>query len=49
MNTYSVDKLVRLSKEVWGDAAADHIAARLESVITISQLKVLIEELEAKQ
>ena len=49
MNTYSVEKLVRLSKEVWGEAAADYLGARLESVITVSQLKVLIEDLEAKQ
>ncbi len=49
MNTYSVDKLVRLSKEVWGDAAPDYLGARLESLITFSQLKVLIEDLEAKQ
>jgi hypothetical protein len=49
MNTYSVEKLVRLSKEVWGEAAADYLGARLEGVITISQLKVLIEDLEAKQ
>jgi hypothetical protein len=49
MNTYSIDKLVRLSKEVWGEGAADYLGARLESVITVSQLKVLIEDLEAKQ
>jgi len=49
MNTYSIEKLVRLSKEVWGEAAADYLGSRLESVITVSQLKVLIEDLEAKQ
>jgi hypothetical protein len=48
MNTYSIEKLVRLSKEVWGESAADYLAARLESVITFSQLKILIEDLEEK-
>jgi hypothetical protein len=49
VNSYSIEKLVRLSKEVWGAAAPDYLGARLESLITVSQLKVLIEDLEAKQ
>jgi hypothetical protein len=43
---YTVHNLVRLSRKVWGEEADGYLAARLESVITYNQMKVLIDSLK---
>jgi hypothetical protein len=43
---YTVYNLVRLARKVWGDNADEYLAARLESVITYNQMKVLIDSLK---
>jgi len=43
---YTVYNLVRLSEKVWGENAIEHLAGRLESVITYNQMKVLIDRLK---
>jgi hypothetical protein len=43
---YTVYNLVKLSREVWGDGATEYLAARLESVISESQMKALIDSLK---
>jgi hypothetical protein len=43
---YTVHNLVRLSRKVWGQNATEYLAARLESVITYNQMKVLIDSLK---
>jgi len=42
---YTVNNLVRLAKDKWGDNATEYLAGRLESVITYAQMKALIEGL----
>ena len=43
---YTVYNLVRLSKKVWGENAAEYLAGRLDSIITYKQMKVLIDSLK---
>ena len=43
---YTVNNLVKLSRERWGDNATEYLAGRLESVITYKQMKVLIDSLK---
>ena len=43
---YTVNNLVKLSREKWGDNAVEYLAGRLESVITYKQMKVLIDSLK---
>jgi hypothetical protein len=43
---YTVYNLVRLSEKVWGENAIEHLAGRLESVITYNQMKVLVDSLK---
>ena len=43
---YTVNNLVKLSRERWGDNAVEYLAGRLESVITTNQMMVLIDSLE---
>jgi len=43
---YTVNNLVKLSREKWGDNAVEYLAGRLESVITINQMMVLIDSLK---
>jgi hypothetical protein len=43
---YTVNNLVKLSRERWGDNAVEYLAGRLESVITINQMMVLIDSLK---
>ena len=43
---YTVHNLVRLSRKVWGENATEYLAARLDSIITYKQMKVLIDSLK---
>ena len=43
---YTVYNLVKLSEKVWGENAIEYLAARLESVISESQMKALIDSLK---
>ena len=43
---YTVNNLVKLSRERWGDNAVEYLVGRLESVITINQMMVLIDSLK---
>jgi len=43
---YTVNNLVKLLRERWGDNATEYLAGRLESVITYKQMKVLIDSLK---
>jgi hypothetical protein len=43
---YTVYNLVQLARKVWGEDADTYLAARLESVITYKQMKVLIDSLK---
>ena len=43
---YTVHNLVRLSEKVWGENATEYLAARLDSIITYKQMKVLIDSLK---
>jgi hypothetical protein len=43
---YTVHNLVRLSEKVWGDNATEYLAARLDSIATYNQMKVLIDNLK---
>ena len=43
---YTVNNLVKLAREVWGDNATEYLAGRLESVITYKQMKVLVDSLK---
>jgi hypothetical protein len=43
---YTVYNLVQLARKVWGENADEYLAARLESVITYNQMKVLIDSLK---
>jgi hypothetical protein len=43
---YTVNNLVRLARQVWGENATEYLAGRLESVITYKQMKVLIDSLK---
>jgi hypothetical protein len=43
---YTVYNLVRLSEKVWGENAIEYLAARLDSIITYKQMKVLIDSLK---
>ena len=45
---YTVNNLVRLAKDKWGDNATEYLAGRLESVITYNQMKALIDSLRGK-
>jgi len=46
---YTVNNLVKLSREKWGDNATEYLAGALESVITYNQMKVLIDFLKAER
>jgi hypothetical protein len=43
---YTAYNLAKLSREVWGDNAVDYLSARIDSVITYNQMKVLIDSLK---
>ena len=43
---YTVNTLVKLARDKWGDNATEYLAGRLESVITYKQMKVLIDSLK---
>ena len=45
---YTINTLVQLSKEKYGDNATEYLAGRLQSVITDKQLQVLIDSLRNK-
>jgi hypothetical protein len=42
---YTASKLAELAREVWGDNAVEYLAARLTTVVSDNQLKVLIDSL----
>lgn len=46
---YTVNNLVKLSKDKWGDNAVEYLAGALESVITYNQMKTLINSLKSSQ
>ena len=46
---YTVNNLVKLSKDKWGDNATEYLAGALDSVITYNQMKVLIDFLKAER
>ena len=46
---YTVNNLVKLAREVWGDNATEYLAGRLESVITYNQMKILIDSLKVER
>jgi hypothetical protein len=43
---YTVNTLVKLARDKWGDNATEYLAGKLESVITYKQMKVLIDSLK---
>lgn len=43
---YTVNTLVELSRNLWGDNSTEFLAGALQSVITEKQIKVLIDDLE---
>jgi len=43
---YTVNNLVSLSKQVWGDNSTEFLAGALESIISYNQLTVLIDKLQ---
>jgi hypothetical protein len=43
---YTVNTLVKLARDKWGDNAPEYLAGALESVITYKQMKVLIDSLK---
>ena len=43
---YTVNTLVELSRNLWGDNSTEFLAGALQSVITEKQMKVLIDDLE---
>ena len=45
---YTAYALAKLARDKWGDNATDYLAARLESVITYNQMKVLIDSLKGE-
>jgi hypothetical protein len=45
---YTVNNLVRLARDKWGDNATEYLAGRLESVITYKQMKALIDSLKGE-
>jgi hypothetical protein len=46
---YTVNNLVKLTRDQYGDHATEYLAGRLSSVITDNQMKVLIDELKGQQ
>ena len=46
---YTVNNLVKLSRERWGDNATEYLAGALESVITYNQMRVLVDSLKEKE
>jgi hypothetical protein len=42
---YTVNNLVKLARDKWGDNATEYLAGRLASVITYKQMKVLIDDM----
>ncbi len=44
---YTAYNLAKLARDVCGDNATEYLAARLESVVTHNQMKVLIDSLKA--
>jgi hypothetical protein len=42
---YTINTLVQLSKDKYGDNATEYLAGRLQSIITDNQLQVLIDSL----
>ena len=46
---YTVNELVKLSRDKWGDNATEYLAGTLESVITYSQMKTLIDHLRGTE
>jgi hypothetical protein len=46
---YTTNNLVNLVKDKWGDNSTEYLAGLLDSVITYSQMKVLIDFLEAER
>jgi hypothetical protein len=45
---YTVNTLVKLAKDQWGDNAPEYLAGALESVITYKQMKTLIDHLKSE-
>ena len=45
---YTVNTLVDLSRNLWGDNSTEFLAGALQSVITEKQMKTLIDSLEQK-
>lgn len=43
---YTVNTLVELSRNLWGDNSTEFLAGALQSVITEKQMKALIDSLE---
>ena len=43
---YTAYTLAKLSREVWGDNAVDYLSARIDSITTYNQMKVLIDSLK---
>jgi hypothetical protein len=43
---YTAYELAKAARAVWGDNAVECLAARLESVVTYNQMKVLIDSLK---
>ena len=46
---YTVNNLVKLSRDKWGDNATEYLAGALESVITHEQMKALIDHLRGTE
>ena len=45
---YTVNTLVELSRELWGDNSTEFLAGALQSVITEKQMTVLIDNLSER-
>ena len=46
---YTAHNLSQLARKVWGDNSVEFLSARLESVISENQMKVLIDSLKGEQ
>jgi hypothetical protein len=46
---YTVNNLVKLTRDLHGDNATEYLAGALESVITYKQMKVLIDNLRGQK
>ena len=45
---YTVNTLVDLSRDLWGDNSTEFLAGALQSVISEKQMKVLIDHIESE-